>query len=529
LRSSSDDDVVTSEEEREFVQRRIALFAKVLFLVDLAFTAALVPVVVASPALGGRDLALNMLPGVLVLSVLGGTWWTTARWHLSPGHLWIVELLPVLAISFLLAVSAYVGWDVEPQRYGVTIGAMLVSMTRVFVVPSTWRRTAVISAVLAVGPLSGILLRAMSPMHGIAASAVGPLSVAVLWGLPAIAVASVGSKVIFGLRREIREARKLGQYTLGRKIGEGGMGQVYLAQHNMLRRPTAIKLLPPERMGENSLNRFEREVRLTATLTHPNTVSVFDYGRSADGIFYYAMEYLKGLDLATLVAQFGPQPWGRVVFILRQIASALREAHDRGLIHRDIKPANVILTRAGGDADFVKVVDFGLVRDLEAVGESTTTNSIAGTPAYLAPEAVTHPEAVDPRTDIYALGAVGYFLVVGEDVFVGKTVVEVLSLHLHEVPTPPSNRGMIALLPELEALLMRCLEKDPAARPQSAAEVVTVLDTLRPDPQWSQANADSWWQQWQESQDELAPDHAQTALGERSVVLPARRPTPSGR
>ena len=253
-------------------------------------------------------------------------------------------------------------------------------------------------------------------------------------------------------------------------------GVVYRASHAMLRRPTAIKLLHPERAGKDALTRFEREVRRTAMLTHPNTVTVFDYGRTAEGVFYYAMELLEGASLDELVDVDGPQPEERVIHILEQVAGSLAEAHDAGLIHRDVKPANILVVDRGGISDLVKVVDFGLVKDVgyTAPGEVTNApaltrdNTITGTPLYMSPETVVAPETVDARTDLYALGAVGYWLLTGTHVFGGKSILEVCSHHLHSVPEPPSTRLGATVNADLEEVLLACLAKRPEDRPDLA-------------------------------------------------------------
>ena len=314
----------------------------------------------------------------------------------------------------------------------------------------------------------------------------------VMWLLAAITVATAGSAVIYGLRREVRHARQLGQYTLEEKLGEGGMGVVYRARHAMLRRPTAVKLLRPERMGEAALRRFEREVQLTAGLSHPNTVTVFDYGRTPDGVFYYAMEYLEGFGLDQLVAADGPQPPGRVVHILRQVLDALAEAHGVGLVHRDVKPANVILCERGGLSDVAKVVDFGLVKDLEGVGALTHDSALVGTPLYLAPEAIRSPVA-DARSDLYSVGAVAYFLLTGRHVFEGGTILEICGHHLHTPPTPPSERLGRPLPSALETWVLACLEKDPARRPPTAAEASARLERGDLAAEWTPAEARAWW------------------------------------
>ena len=280
------------------------------------------------------------------------------------------------------------------------------------------------------------------------------------WCAVSLAIATVGSRVIFGLRTEAARVRRLGQYMLERQIGAGGMGVVYRASHAMLRRPTAIKLLPPDRAGEASLARFEREVQITAQLSHPNTVAIYDYGRTPDGLFYYAMEYLDGINLEELVRLHGPQPAGRVLAILDQVCGALAEAHERGLVHRDIKPANIILTERGGEPDVAKVVDFGLVKPIVADDPRVTVSMpgvLTGTPLYMSPESLRASDGSDPRGDLYALGAVGYFLITGHTVFDAGSIAEILGHHLHTDPVPPSQRLGRPVPADLETVLMQCL------------------------------------------------------------------------
>jgi TRAP-type C4-dicarboxylate transport system permease small subunit len=294
------------------------------------------------------------------------------------------------------------------------------------------------------------------------------------------------------LRQEVIEARRLGQYTLGDKIGEGGMGEVYRATHALLRRPAAIKLLREGEMNESGTRRFEREVQLTSELTHPNTIAIFDYGHTPEGVFYYVMEYLEGLDLGTLVERYGPQPPGRVVHIVRQVCGALEEAHAHGLVHRDIKPANIILCERGSLPDVVKVLDFGLVKDL-GVQDGTVENVVAGTPAYLSPEAIADPDSVGPASDLYAVGAVGYFLLTGEQVFERKSLTAILAAHLQDWPAPPHER-LGAPVPEvLEKLIMDCLDKDPTNRPQSARALRQALDAVELPQPWTENEARIWW------------------------------------
>jgi eukaryotic-like serine/threonine-protein kinase len=300
-------------------------------------------------------------------------------------------------------------------------------------------------------------------------------------------------------RRRLSEAelklKQLGQYTLEEKIGEGGMGVVYRARHALLRRDTAVKLLLPDRADPASIARFEREVRLTCQLTHPNTIQVYDYGHTPEGIFYYAMEFLRGLNLHDLIARYGPQPEGRVIHILAQVCDSLAEAHALGLIHRDIKPANIFLCSRGGVPDCVKVLDFGLVREFRANGTQRATpaneNVIEGTPWFTPPEAING--STDPRSDLYAVGVLGYYLLTGQYIFDAETVSEIHEKQLAATPVPPSQRTMNPISTEMERILLRCLEKDVAARPQSAGELRTLLLTLPAAADWTAEARIAWW------------------------------------
>jgi serine/threonine protein kinase len=275
------------------------------------------------------------------------------------------------------------------------------------------------------------------------------------------------------------------------------MGVVYRAHHAMLRRPTAVKLLDVEKTTPETIARFEREVQLTSQLSHPNTIAIYDYGRTPEGIFYYAMEYLDGIDLDELVRRFGPQPEGRVIHILQQVCGSLSEAHGIGLVHRDIKPANVILSRRGGLSDFVKLLDFGLVKAVDTQRESglTAAGALTGTPLYLSPEAIQQPEEVDARSDLYAVGAVGYYLLTGVPVFEGASAVDVCMHHVQTPPVPPSKRFSQSLSADIEALIMTCLTKDPKDRPVSARDLAEKLANCQAASTWTAADAEAWWRQ----------------------------------
>ncbi len=296
-------------------------------------------------------------------------------------------------------------------------------------------------------------------------------------------------------RRPGATAKRAGRYTLGEKIGQGAMGAVYKATHDLLDRPAAVKLLRDENADDRALEQFEREVQITSQLTHPNTIGIYDFGRTDDGSFYYAMEYLDGIDLQTLVEREGPLPPARVAHILAQAAGALDEAHRAGLLHRDVKPANVMVCRRGGIADVVKVIDFGLVEDLSAPAPGTAGDGqrITGTPLYLSPEAIAAPDAVGARSDLYALGAVAYFLLTGVPPFSGRNVVEVCHHHVSSDPIAPSRRLGREIPAVLERLILACLAKNLAGRPASAAALRDALLPLAAE--WTEVRAAAGWRE----------------------------------
>ncbi len=323
------------------------------------------------------------------------------------------------------------------------------------------------------------------------------------WGLFALLVLSALGMygflfVVARQQRAVDEARKvaqqLGQYTLETKIGEGGMGSVYKARHAMLQRPTAVKLLDRIKAGSEGVLRFEREVQLTSQLSHPNTIAIYDFGSTPDGVFYYAMEFLEGITLEDLVIEAGPLPEGRAIAILQQICGSLAEAHSRGLIHRDIKPANIMVTYRAGIPDFVKVLDFGLARAVRPDVKLTESRVAVGTPQYMAPETIEHPENVDRRADIYAVGAVGYYLVTGEPVFTGDSTMAVCMAHIQTQPTPPSMRSGRLIDSQLEAVLLWCLSKAPDDRPGSVLALSEELAKCPAASRWTAANGRDWWE-----------------------------------
>lgn len=316
--------------------------------------------------------------------------------------------------------------------------------------------------------------------------------------------AVVISHVVTKLGQQVTKARELGSYQLGELLGRGGMGEVYKATHRMLARPAAIKLIRPEMLGavdneaaKVAVSRFKREAEAAANLRSPHTVELYDFGVTADGTLYLVMEYLEGMDLETLVRACGPLPTGRILHILRQVCESLIEAHAIGLVHRDIKPANIHVGRVGLHHDFVKVLDFGLVKEVSSVSigdsMSTTPGQMAlGTPGYMAPE-MALGERIDGRADIYALGCVAYYLVTGQIVFEAETAFQMIAKHLQSAPIPPSQRTTHPVSPDLERLILKCLAKEPIERYQSAAQLAQALEFIPADP-WGEDQARRWWE-----------------------------------
>lgn len=497
----------SSEEARAFLQARVALFWKVLFFITLLSIPVGLSGLIAEQ---GVDQLLNVLGGLQAgiywqISKRGRRSVRFSRFMETSGLVFTMILAGVSGRYFFAAFAAAESM-VTVEGVGMAdgfismmlmAGTTMLAAIRAAVIPSSPRRTILLTTALGV-PLVVVPMLVVPTSDGwlawrtVDSPDIPWVALAMMWVFTVITCAII-SRVIYGLRAEVREARRLGQYTLEKKLGEGGMGEVYRARHGMMRRPTAIKLLRADHTAETDLARFEQEVQLTARLTHPNTITIFDYGRTADDVFYYAMELLEGATLRQVVEVDGAQPPARVARILTMACGALAEAHGIGLIHRDIKPANIMLCRQGGELDVAKVLDFGLVKELDRNIQLTGTNTLTGTPQYIAPESILDPDTVDERADIYALGAVAYYLLCGAPVFDGKSVVEVCSQHLHAEPLPISARG-VTVPAELEALVLACLSKDPAGRPQHARELRTLIERCE-IPRWSASDAQTWWEE----------------------------------
>ena len=313
----------------------------------------------------------------------------------------------------------------------------------------------------------------------------------VVLALVVVAVTMVTSRTVYGLERRMIAEKQLGQYQLQKLVGRGAMGEVYLAKHALLRRPAAVKLLR-DASAASARERFRQEVQTASGLSHPNTIEIYDYGRTPDGIFYFAMEYVEGATLEDIITATGPMPPGRVIHLLRQAAGSLREAHQRGLVHRDLKPSNLMLCERGGVFDTVKVLDFGLVRDL---GESNEEESsgLLGTPMYLAPEAILDSGGFVQQSDVYAFGATAYFLLTARPPFTSGSLVEILSDHLATEPIAPDCKDKV-----LVDLVMQCLRKNPDERPADAVALVAALDACASNGLWEAREADIWWAEHRE-------------------------------
>jgi len=400
-------------------------------------------------------------------------------------------------VSGIAASAASLGWVVIIAFYGIFI-------------PNDWRRCAVAVILIALCPLVTAFAASVTT-ESVRWFVFGPFLVYLsLWMLVAAAIVIFGARGVDILRQEVTEARQLGQYDLRRRLSSGGMGEIYLAVHVLLRRPCVIKLIRPERAGDPVyIRRFEREVRAMASLNHWNIVQIFDYGITEDDTLYCVMEYLPGLNLQEMVQRDGPLPPGRVVSFLRQICSALREAHSIQLIHRDIKPSNIMACKWGSLSDVIKLLDFGLVRqisaaddlvadpvDARAIDVGMTVDAgrggITGTPHYMSPEQTYSNHRVDERSDIYSVGALAYFLLTGQPPFLRSNLKAVLAAHRHENVEPPSRLSP-GLPADLEAVALTCLTKNPDGRFPNVGALEDALVACQCAGLWTSELANDWW------------------------------------
>jgi serine/threonine protein kinase len=504
-----------------FVQARLALLGKVVFWLSFAFFVVFNGLLLAAggfailPALATQANLWHFLSSSL-MAVL---------WVITRVRPWSLRTLGILdACSILLPGVGLALMAAQPDEKQLMAGLFALTVTmmaRAVLIPSTAKRTFLLSSIASL-PLVivSILFHRPVPVPGLSNAFLHALITvnAVLWLNIAVTLSTVTSRTIYGLRQQVKAASEVGQYTLEEKIGRGGMGEVWRARHRMLIRPAAVKLVTQSDLGSTGgrdpdlrLRRFEREARATAGLKSPHTVQLYDFGVTDDGTFYYVMELLDGMDLDTLIERFGPMPPERAVHLLLQACASLDDAHENGLVHRDVKPANIVVSRIGSAWDFVKVLDFGLVK-LDAPRQDresamlSADNNLSGTPGFIAPEVVLGT-ATDHRVDIYGLGCVAYWLVTGKLVFEGPGAIKVMSDHLHTIPPAPSTRAPAPLPPELDALILECLAKDPERRPANARELTARLQAIAFETPWTRDRAEQWWR-----------SHAPSSVAKRSVA-----------
>jgi len=503
-------DTVAGDDTRELLRARIKLATSALFILSIAFLAR---DFFLGFEVGERGVGVGMLlPLGVALAVL------YRGKPLKLKHLRFIELVvfgvPAFRIAFLsylvILESARAGdaTNVLVEMQGTTLSFFALIVFYGMFVPNTVRRASLIIG--AYGVVFILLLPVMSFRDPQAwqfiwqAVGVEQRSTMVLMVIFGVGISITASSIIHTLRAEVIEARQMGQYRLTESIGKGGMGEVWKAEHTLLARPAAVKLIRPEVLdpgdpdkAESMIKRFEREAQNTANLRSVHTVELYDFGITDSGTFYFVMELLDGIDLETLVNQNGPLPPARARYLLRQVCDSLQEAHEKGLVHRDVKPANVLACRLGGNYDFIKVLDFGLAKHYAPdVGEQdaklTREGMVIGTPAYMPPETVTKGIS-DARSDIYALGCVMFWTLTGELVFEGSAAMSMVVRHAQEAPDRPSRRSELSIPACLDRIVLACLEKDPDARPQSAAEVKHMLDECELDDTWTEAEAQEWW------------------------------------
>jgi hypothetical protein len=502
-----------------FVQARLALLGKTVFLLSFGFFA----VTNGMLLLGG---GLAVLPSLahqanlwhfLASSVMAALWAVTSGRPVSLRMLGMLD-----AVSLFFAGTALAVMAAQPDEKQLMAGLFALSVTltaRAVLIPSTPRRTFWLSWIAAAPLLVvSVVFHVPAPVPGFAPAFVKMLVTlnALLWLVIATTLSTVTSRTIYGLRQEVKKASEIGQYVLEERIGGGGMGEVWRARHRMLIRPAAVKLVSSRELGstpsrdpELRLRRFEREARATAGLKSPHTVQLYDFGVTDDGTLYYVMELLDGMDLDTLVERFGAVPPERAIHLLLQVCASLNEAHENGLVHRDIKPANLVVSRIGTAWDFLKVLDFGLVklegkRQSEVSVRLTDDQNVSGTPGFIAPEVVLGTSS-DHRVDIYSLGCVAYWLVTGKFVFEGPGAVKVMSDHIHTPPEPPSKRSPFPIPPELDLLILECLEKDPNRRPETAAKLRARLQAIPVATPWTHERAEAWWSAHQPERASIRP------------------------
>jgi eukaryotic-like serine/threonine-protein kinase len=432
--------------------------------------------------------------GVAIMSA--AIWWIARSGAVSPTRLHTIGLVFQIVLCFEIALTSMWEWSMMKGSFPPLTWVPTVIVLFPLIMPGPPRR--MLAAALIAGSTSPLALFVLD-RWGKANPVADDYAEAIVSSTFGIAFAYMGARVVYRLGRQVAAARELGSYQLEARLGSGGMGEVWRARHRMLARPAAIKLIRPSSTGVSNemQQRFEQEAQTIARLRSPHTVELFDFGVADNGSFYYVMELLEGLDADAFVRRFGPVSPERAIFLLRQVCHSLAEAQACGLVHRDIKPANIFLCRYGQDYDFVKVLDFGLVKALGASAEYrvdiTRENVMHGTPAFIAPEQALGDTAVDGRADIYATGCVAFWLLTGEMVFSADSTMGIVMHHVRTEPTPPSARTELPIPPALDRLVLACLAKDPSERPQSARELSRRLAEIQSGQAWTEDRARDWW------------------------------------
>jgi len=492
----------------EFVQQRITLFARIIATISFIFLA--INLVI------GWLFHLPVGPTILTdkstIGHLAGLATITSVWLLCRRGKWTIWSLSVLdgvaIVGCSTAWSFFFNHALPETMHSAVISVTMTVMARAIIVPSKAGRTLRLTLLSVIPTLVSMWIW----LGSLVAGADAALQTFIPWLTVVnqtivlavvVAMTTITSRILYDLRRSVREANELGQYLLEEKLGAGGMGEVWRARHRLLLRAAAVKLIRPELLAlshsdqEALLRRFEREALATAALRSPHTVQLYDFGQAEDGTLFYVMELLVGIDLENLVSRFGPVPPERAIHILKQVCHALEEAHQNGLTHRDIKPANIFISGTGTELDFVKVLDFGLVRLNPASTSNQVLNTneetVGGTPAYAAPEVVTGEGGYDHRVDIYAVGCVGYWLLSGRLVFEAGTAMAMLIDHARTQAPRLGSRTELSIPADLEQIIMDCLEKDPRRRPDSAAELARRLSGCTAAGQWTRERAEEWW------------------------------------
>jgi hypothetical protein len=477
--------------------KRLAPLAGLMASVSLAF--AVLDRVNQPLGTFARGSQLLWLMGVVSsLGISLSVAWIASREMMAPEKILDLGLLYEAAAGLSLSVSFHaVPYPAGIMPRGWT-GVAVWILAYPLIIPNTRRKVIVTT----------LLTAAMDPL-GFAlhlfAGAPPPPSQAYWMFFPTLVAAAVAifiHRIVYQITLDAGKGLDMGSYHLEELLGRGGMGEVWRASHRLLARSSAIKLIRPDSLGSGGadvLKRFEREAQATAALRSPHTVEIYDFGTTEGGTFYYVMELLEGYDSETLVQAFGPLPPERAISLLTQVCKSLAEAHERGMIHRDIKPANIYVCRYGLEYDFVKVLDFGLVKSSLPIGGHvsalTAAGIVAGTAEYISPEMARGDATVDARADLYALGCVAYWLLTGKLVFEGATPMEILIEHVKTRPTPPSQKASQAIPARLEEIILACLQKDPENRPQSARDLEKLFASIPLSSAWTDEHAERWWRE----------------------------------